>query len=274
MREIGRNKVNNCPCCDNPQRSKSFKDYNNIDYHFCKCCGSVYQDPRIIFEYEENYWGQITDPDGNKRDLSKEREFKVKNWYGESVKFINNLKPGRLLDVGAGLGYFLSAINDNWEKHAIEISSYAIEQINNRYKNITIYKGTLGEIALKKNFFDVIMYYHVIQHISDPQKELNILYEILKPKGVLIVGTPNISSIAAKIFKGNFRLYGPSHLCLFNSRSLKDFLSNNGFNVFKREYPFWKTDYATIVNIFRMFMPWKLSPPFYGSIMTFYARKN
>ena len=44
------------------------------------------------------------------------------------------------------------------------------------------------------------------------QNELKILYELLKKGGVLIIGTPNISSIAAKIFKGNFRLFGPSHI--------------------------------------------------------------
>ena len=274
MIEVSREKVKNCPCCNNTQRSRSIKDWNNIIYHFCKQCGSAYQDPRIIYKYEENYWGQITDPDGNVRDLSKEKDFKVKNWYSEAIEFVNNLKPGRVLDVGSGLGFFLSALDDSFEKHANEISSHAIEHIKKRYKNITTHKGNLDEVAFNKDFFNVIMFYHVIEHLEDPNKELKILYEILKPNGVLIVGTPNISSLAARIFKGNFRLYSPSHLCLFNPSSLNYILSVNGFNVFKREYPFWKTDYATITNIFRMFMLWKLSPPFHGNIMTFYARKN
>ncbi len=92
--------------------------------------------------------------------------------------------------------------------------------------------------------------------------------------GVLIVGTPNSSSIAARIFKGNFRQYAPGHLCLFNKSSLNDILTVNGFEIFKREYPFWKTDYASITNIVRMFTPWKISPPFYGNMMTFYSHKN
>ena len=117
------------------------------------------------------------------------------------------------------------------------------------------------------------MFYHVIEHLENPQNELKILYKLLKRGGILIVGTPNVSSIAAKIFQGNFRLFGPGHLCLFTPKNLNDILQSNGFEVFKREYPFWKTDYATIKNVFRMFMPWEISPPFYGSIMTFYARK-
>ena len=77
----------------------------------------------------------------------------------------------------------------------------------------------------------------------------------------------------AKIFKGNFRLYGPGHLCLFNPKSLDDLLVSNNFKVFKREFPYWKTDYATAANFFRLFMPWKISPAFYGSLMTYYAHK-
>ena len=115
LKELKREKIENCPCCNSSSRSKSIRDWNNIDYHYCKQCSSAYQDPRIIYEYEENYWGQITDPDGYVRDLSKERDFKVKNWYGESVNFVNKQTPGQILDVGAGLGYFLSALDRRWK---------------------------------------------------------------------------------------------------------------------------------------------------------------
>ena len=137
------------------QLIKRINDWNKIKYVFCADCKSSYQDPRIIYEYEENYWGEITDPDGNVRNLSSD-----------------------------------------------------------------------------------------------------------------------ISSIAAKVFQNNFRLFGPGHLCLFNPKSLEKILLKHKFKIIKREYPFWKTDYANFSNIIRMLMPWKISPAFYGSIMTFYAKKT
>jgi len=48
----------------------------------------------------------------------------------------------------------------------------------------------------------------------------------------------------------------------------------NQLEELKREYLFWKTDYANFSNIIRMLMPWKISPDFYGSIMIFYAKKT
>ena len=118
------------------------------------------------------------------------------------------------------------------------------------------------------------MFYHVIEHLEKPDDILDHLYKLLRKDGILIVGTPNISSIAAKVFQSNFRLFGPGHLCLFNPKSLEKILSNHRFRIIKKEYPFWKTDYANFSNIIRMFMPWKISPAFYGSIMTFYAKKT
>ena len=273
MKELKRKQVKNCPCCNNTSRSKSYTDWNKLTYHFCGECGSAYQDPIVFFKYEENYWGEITDPDGNVRDLSKERDFKVKNWYGESVNFVNKQTPGHILDVGAGLGYFLSVLDRRWKKYAIEISEYASDHIKEQYDNITVFNGNLNYAPFDNNFFDIIMFYHVIEHLENPKNELRKLYQLLKPGGILITGTPNISSIASKIFKGNFRLYGPGHLCLFNPKSLNDLLFSNNFKVFKREFPYWKTDYATAKNFFRLFMPWKISPAFYGSLMTYYAHK-
>ena len=72
------------------------------------------------------------------------------------------------------------------------------------------------------HYFDVILFYHVIEHLENPQNELKILYELLKRGGILIVGTPNVSSLAAKIFQGNFRLFGPGHLCLFTPKNLNE----------------------------------------------------
>ena len=274
MKEVRREVVRNCPCCRGSIILRSFDDWNGIAYHQCKDCKSIFQNPRIIFEYEENYWGEIIDPDGNKRELKLERDFKVKNWYGDTVSYVNKLPPGKILDVGAGLGFFLSAINSEWEKYALEVSGYAVQIMEDQYPDISVQKSLLEDTDFGENQFDVIMFYHVIEHLENPNKILKILHKLLKHNGVLIVGTPNIGSLAALLFKGNFRLYGPGHLCLFNPKSLKWVLSESGFRVHRTEYPFWKTDYANIKNVSRMFSLNQISPPFYGSLMTVYARKK
>ena len=49
---------------------------------------------------------------------------------------------GRVLDVGCGLGWLLSAMNDNWNKSGLEISAYAATQA---FKHGDIFVGELRD---------------------------------------------------------------------------------------------------------------------------------
>ena len=270
---IDKKEILNCPVCNSKIKSSSFVDWNGLNYDFCGQCGSTYQNPKVEIEYEENYWGEIIDPDGNKRVLKDEKELKIKNWYGKTVNYVNSLDPGKILDIGAGLGFFLSGVDGKWEKYAQDYSSYSLEFIKEEDSKVNICNDDLCNFSFEDNKFDVIMFYHVIEHLENPGSSLNEINRILKEDGILLVGTPNIKSIASRLFKGNFRHYGPPHTVLFTPSSLKDLLYNNGFGIFKKEYPFWGTDYANFKNISRMFYPKGLSPAFYGSVMTYYCKK-
>ena len=83
-----------------------------------------------------------------------------------------------------------------------------------------------------------------------------------------------MNSLAARLFKGNFRLFDEAHISLFNSQNLEWLLKQNNLKIFQKEYPFFRTEYFTIKNLFRLFKTNRPSPPFYGSIMTMYAENT
>lgn len=248
-------------------------DWQQNTYQICRGCGCWVQNPQRDIAYETTYWGVVKDPDGNVRDLTKERDSRIRNWYCETVPFVNSLKPGRILDVGAGLGFFLSAINDQWEKHALDISERAISFINENQPNVTTHQGLLESNTFKDMKFDVVMAYHVIEHVPSPAEFLANIHRILAPGGTAIIGTPNIGSIAARWFKGNFRLLGNGHLCLFNPQSLEKACVEQGLRVKNVRMPYWQTDYAKPSQMLRMLDRKKLSPAFWGNVMNFYCTK-
>ncbi|MDA9066143.1 hypothetical protein N9K18_02710, partial [Candidatus Pelagibacter sp.] len=78
----------NCPCCNQKEIKKSFTSWEGIPYSICKNCKTSYQDPPLTIDYKEDSWGQKVDPDNKLRDLTKEKEFKIKNWYGDTIKYV------------------------------------------------------------------------------------------------------------------------------------------------------------------------------------------
>ena len=264
----------NCPNCNFSEYSEKFKSYSNIHYKKCENCRCVYQDPIIKLDYSDNYWQGATDPDGVKRDFTKEKNFKIKNWYGDTIKFVNAKQDITVLDVGCGLGYFLSALNKNIIKYGIEDSQFACEYIKKNFKDINILNGKFQDIYKFNIQFDVIMFYHVIEHLNNPAKSIEFLKRYLKKDGILIIGTPNVSSFVAKIFGKNFRHFIPAHICLYDIAGLKKLVIKNNFQVLKIEKPFFGTIYNNISNYFKMFSLNKISPAFYGCIFTLYCKKN
>ena len=263
-----------CPLCKSQKINFEFNDYKKNQYWKCSSCELLFQNPITEYSYNESYWTNAIDPDGNEKDQTIMKDFKIKNWYGDISKFLKKLKPGKIFDVGCGLGFLLSDIPKTWEKYGSDASKFAISFIEDNYNEIII-----KELDLEKpppenlRNFDVVVCYHVIEHIENPDLFFKHLSMMVKKKGVLIVGTPNIGSFGAKRFKGNFRLLGIGHLSLFNDNNLQKLFERNHFKIIKKEYPFLQTDYFNIKNIFKIFNTKQISPPFYGNIMTLYGEK-
>ena len=99
-------------------------------FKICKNCKCIYQDPLIETNYSDSYWQGGYDRDGKYRDFTKERDFKINNWYGGIIDYLNTDKKNlSVLDIGCGLGYLLSALNENYDKYGIESSEFATNYV-------------------------------------------------------------------------------------------------------------------------------------------------
>ena len=115
----------------------------------------------------------------------------------------------------------------------------------------------------------------MIEHAADPIDLIKNIHKILKTHGNLIISTPNYDSGAARRFGKNYRLlHDKTHTTLFSDWMLKQLLEDYGFFIDKVDYPFFETGYFTEDNLLGLFDTSKVSPPFYGNIMTIYALKK
>ena len=225
--------------------------------------------------FESDYHELVVDPDGNRRDLTsfEERMHKLNNFQGEILEYLCSLpdEPRKIMDIGCGPGWLLSALSDHWDKNGIEISNFA-SQMASKYAHVI--NVSIEGFECQKNEYDVVVMHHVIEHLQDPVVAIKKIHEMLKPGGILIIGTPDFDCGAARRYGNNFRLlHDRTHVSLFSNDSMHRFLRDHGFHIEKVDYPFFKTSYFSYSNLQKMLETDIVSPPFYGSLMTFLAIK-
>ena len=136
------------------------------------------------------------------------------------LNLINSLQPnkGRILDIGAGTGEFLSVAQQNgWETIGVEPSDKA--------KQIAINKGVsfVESIAqLEGRSFDVITMWHVLEHVPDLDHQIKELKRLLKPTGSLIIAVPNFKSFDAQHYGKFWAAYDvPIHFWHFSKTAIQ-----------------------------------------------------
>ena len=116
---------------------------------------------------------------------------------------------------------------------------------------------------------------HVIEHTEDPVGMIEEARRILKPGGKLIIETPDFECGVARLWGDKFRLLQDmGHISLFGMLGLHRLLIDTMFEVEKIDNPYFGTPYHTREYLDRLDDTDKISPPFYGNVMTFFAYKK
>jgi 2-polyprenyl-3-methyl-5-hydroxy-6-metoxy-1,4-benzoquinol methylase len=136
------------------------------------------------------------------------------------LNLINSLQPnkGKILDIGAGTGEFLSvAQQDGWQTTGVEPSDKA--------KQIAINKGVSFAATitqLEDRSFDVITMWHVLEHVPDLDHQIKELKRLLKPSGSLIIAVPNFKSFDAQHYGKFWAAYDvPIHFWHFSKTAIQ-----------------------------------------------------
>ena len=217
----------------------------------------------------EGYWDTVVDPDGVTRDRMQERDQYLDDIKAE-LKFLKSLPVGRILDVGCGPGW-LWAEMEGWDRYGVETDKLAAEHAG---RHCLSYNCEVDDTDFGNDYFDVIVMHHVIEHMEDPVSDLAKVHDLLKPGGILLLGTPDFDSPCARLFGENYRLlHDQTHVSLFTKESMTRLLQDSGFVIDRVDLPFFETRHFTEENLLRMLDTSMVSPPFVGNFMTFYCHK-
>jgi len=206
----------------------------------CPHCGLIFDNPRPTPEVVLAYYNQADQYDSWLKDLDRRRRL----WVRRIRKMRAHRNPGSLLDIGTGIGQFLSLASSEYSSvTGTEISSRAIE-IASRLYGLDILSGTIESLALSRQF-DNITAFHVLEHVHWPSRFLERCGQLLKKGGKLFLAVPNeLEMLGAKTRKhalAPVTLLSPEiHLSHWTSQSLISLLGNYGFETLHVSLdPFW-----------------------------------
>lgn len=157
----------------------------------------------------------------------------VKRNFRFAYNFIDkNIKKNKvkLLDIGAGFGYFIKNLSGKIKSEAVEVSTEAAKGIKIN-TNANIYRGDFLKVNIK-NKYNFITSYDVIEHQIDLIMYLKKVRSLLENDGVFIFTTPDFETIFNKIFGKRAPLIQPLyHNYYFTKNWIKKNMPNQGFKI-------------------------------------------
>jgi len=147
-------------------------------------------------------------------------------------EFLTSL-PGSnrtLLDIGAGPGIFAEvAAEHDWKVTAVD-PALDIDRIRHN-SLIRAIKGTTKQLS-SEEFFDIVTMWDVIEHTTNPLKQIFQAKYHLKDGGWLVIETGNYKSVSRVKRGKNSWMYQLEHRWYFSPESIKHLLKKAGFSEF------------------------------------------
>jgi 2-polyprenyl-3-methyl-5-hydroxy-6-metoxy-1,4-benzoquinol methylase len=219
----------NCPSCNlNSFDEELSKD--GLKMVKCKYCTTIFVNP--IFNeryYDETY--KSKDYQKVVQDLGHSSHmYRVERFGKERVERMSQfIKKDEVffLDVGCSTGFVVEAAkNANWKAEGIDLNPSAIEFGKKRGLDLDDIK--LEQV--KKNNYDAIGMFDVLEHVPNPKDILDQAYERLNPGGIIYVYVPNYNSASRVLMGADAHFIWPSHhLTLYTPETLKLQLENSKF---------------------------------------------
>lgn len=190
----------------------------------CQACDFVFS--RRIPEVEEldEYYSSHYDVTRYFSPITEKR-------YNELLdKFEAERKTNKILDIGAGYGFFLEvAKKRGWEVYGTEVTEEAIKLCEN--KGITMLEGTLESINFGELQFDVVVCIEVLEHLNTPKSFTQKVHELLRSDGLFYLTTPNFDNVLRYWLKERYDVIGyPNHLCYYTPKTLRKLMIDAGFS--------------------------------------------
>lgn len=198
----------------------------------CSRCGIVssvdVQSEDLEAAYRQDYYGASNAKfgggiEGLIRLLARRRARGIlQQWRDRSGRVGSNPK---VLDIGCGRGTLLTAFLElGADAIGIERADFPLDP------NLPISRETLDSDRFSQSRFDVVVIWHVLEHLGGTAQQLRLIRDHMQDDGLLVLAVPNFNSRQRRWFGGAwFHLDQPRHLVHLEDDWLIRELTEKGF---------------------------------------------
>jgi 2-polyprenyl-3-methyl-5-hydroxy-6-metoxy-1,4-benzoquinol methylase len=214
-----------------------FTSLDDFDVYRCKECTNVYLSPRPdVSEFERIYPPSYHSLDFSEENYSFVHKVRSRLEANRLLRYADGVPAdARILDVGCGDGFHLKLLQQygkkTWTLEGVDLDSRAVAIASKT--GLTIHQGSVEELALESEQYDLVYTIQTIEHVANPNTFLKAIHRILRPGGRLVIVTDNTDSIDFGWFRKNYwgGYHFPRHWNLFNPKSLRRLAQETGFTV-------------------------------------------
>src|SRR5688572_18082780 len=225
-----------CDLCGSPDPQRILES-SRLDGPLVRCrkCGLYYVGERrseLVFGSGSSaeVVERVRDANRNLRNLPLDEEHRLAGLNAKArLQTIRQYRPsGKLLEVGCARGDFLRIAREYFTSFGVEPNP---ELAQEAIKVAMLHQGVI-ETEPGSNY-DLAVSFHVIEHTPSPKQFLAAIAQRLRPRGLVVLETPDINSMPFRILKSQWRQFIPEHYYFFDETTMTKLLQDGGFKVEK-----------------------------------------
>ena len=142
----------------------------------------------------------------------------------------------RVIDIGAGDGKFLFFVKKfGFSPQGTTASSISQQAAKSKYEISLNLSKDIPE-DFQKNKIDAITYWHVFEHLEQPESHVKVWSEILADDGIVMIEVPNIDGLGSRLcyptWLGSDDKHHINHM---SSAAIDEMLGRHGLTAYRRE---------------------------------------
>lgn len=225
--------VPRCPLCGSDHIAPFRRQIQGgvpVRHDRCTACLLVFQNPCPTQDWYDEYFRSHYWED-KARDRGDDVKRHAVQWRSQLIRAQRYLaclqaaglsvpRGGKILEIGCAYGMVVRTMAD-----ALGVAPFGAEPSDNasasarEVAKVDILGRFLHEVPTARGPFDLILFSHVLEYIVDQDAVFASIRRLLKPGGILLIGTPNIFFRHAAVLE---------HPYCFSKRSLRHLFARHG----------------------------------------------